>query len=610
MTSNAPLIKSIEIRRFRSLEHVVLGGLNHLSVIFGENDSGKSNVLRALNLFFNGETNPGVGFNWARDFTARSTSQRGPAITVTLNVPPSYRHSLGKELYLRRLWSRDGSVNERFTRNANPASVKRLFKKISYHHIPAIKDTRIFQELLGRIYATLVQDSAFGESLDNFAREVQTHTSALSQSIESGVGMNSLLAPPTDLEGLFRTLDFFTGPGATFSLLLQRGDGVKVRHIPELLRFIGQRQSSQLHVWGFEEPENSLSYASALKEADRFVEASTDVARQVFVTSHSPAFYNLRGATVARFHVSKDDGVPDRSDVSRLEPGDRGEELMDDLPYLVTLANGLAEVQQRIADRDASLAALRSDLKKLRTKEARSNLPLLFVEGESDAILLKAAFAALRPDSADVVDIRAAGGCERLKAFRYIAKELRRSLFGQRDVAILVDNDSDGRDCFTSSRLNKRPERFTRDDASNWWARLKPTPEYVRFASDAGLSSYEFTIEHLLTDEVARAAHADGVLQFAGPCPTTMQALGKRFSDRYVDELTELSADPATKRFLFKPHKDSKAPLAKWVAGTYSDITAFSNFEPCVAGIEALCSDLALAKERRAEHRARADANE
>ncbi len=39
-----------------------------LTVIVGDNDCGKSNVLRALNLFFNGETNPSVPFNFLDDY--------------------------------------------------------------------------------------------------------------------------------------------------------------------------------------------------------------------------------------------------------------------------------------------------------------------------------------------------------------------------------------------------------------------------------------------------------------------------------------------------------------------------------------------------------------
>ena len=63
------LIKSVEIRYFRSLYKVKLDKISDLNIIFGRNDSGKSNAIRALNLFFNNETNPDTLFNFTRDFS-------------------------------------------------------------------------------------------------------------------------------------------------------------------------------------------------------------------------------------------------------------------------------------------------------------------------------------------------------------------------------------------------------------------------------------------------------------------------------------------------------------------------------------------------------------
>ena len=47
------LIQKIEIENFRSSVSVNLSNLSDLVVFAGANDSGKSNILRALNLFFN-----------------------------------------------------------------------------------------------------------------------------------------------------------------------------------------------------------------------------------------------------------------------------------------------------------------------------------------------------------------------------------------------------------------------------------------------------------------------------------------------------------------------------------------------------------------------------
>ncbi len=47
------MIEKIEIQYFRSIYRTVITGVGDINVITGKNDVGKSNVLRALNLFFN-----------------------------------------------------------------------------------------------------------------------------------------------------------------------------------------------------------------------------------------------------------------------------------------------------------------------------------------------------------------------------------------------------------------------------------------------------------------------------------------------------------------------------------------------------------------------------
>ena len=69
------IIERIEIKHFRSFdggkgrEKVIIENLQDLNVFSGANDSGKSNVLRALNLFFNDEISPGLKFDKTRDFS-------------------------------------------------------------------------------------------------------------------------------------------------------------------------------------------------------------------------------------------------------------------------------------------------------------------------------------------------------------------------------------------------------------------------------------------------------------------------------------------------------------------------------------------------------------
>lgn len=61
-------IKYIKIKNFRSIVDMTIKA-DKMNVFVGLNDAGKSNVLKALNLFFNGETEPGAVFTFETDYS-------------------------------------------------------------------------------------------------------------------------------------------------------------------------------------------------------------------------------------------------------------------------------------------------------------------------------------------------------------------------------------------------------------------------------------------------------------------------------------------------------------------------------------------------------------
>jgi predicted ATP-dependent endonuclease of OLD family len=61
------LIEHVKLSNFRSIESISIEA-RELTAFIGTNGSGKSNVLRALNLFFNGAVEGGVGLDLRRDF--------------------------------------------------------------------------------------------------------------------------------------------------------------------------------------------------------------------------------------------------------------------------------------------------------------------------------------------------------------------------------------------------------------------------------------------------------------------------------------------------------------------------------------------------------------
>ena len=314
------LIKKIEINYLRSLYGAVLNKVGDLNVVFGRNDSGKSNLLRALNLFFNDQIDPNQLLAFEIDMSDRRKQEARDAkgkqfiwIKITFNVPANYEASLGSEITIKRQWNRDGGMTETvFPALDTPgkqARLTRFLNDIDFTYIPAIKDLNVYADLIERMYGAASETEVLRNATDQFVQTIAGQTVSLAKQLTALFGAPAALAPPTELSLLFRNLDFAHGSDS-HSMLRQKGDGIKARHLPELIRFINEKETrKKLFIWGFEEPENSLDLGAAETEAKRFAGFAARPDTQVFVTSHSPAFYladvDAEEGAVRRYFITK-----------------------------------------------------------------------------------------------------------------------------------------------------------------------------------------------------------------------------------------------------------------------------------------------------------------
>src|SRR5438477_12282095 len=118
------IIRDVEVSRFRSIRDATLANLGDFSVLAGLNNSGKSNFLRALNLFFTGSPEPRLGFELARDFyRGERSAKKKKRITVSVHfsLPASFRFRAGLEgaesllssdFTIRKTWTADSADPE------------------------------------------------------------------------------------------------------------------------------------------------------------------------------------------------------------------------------------------------------------------------------------------------------------------------------------------------------------------------------------------------------------------------------------------------------------------------------------------------------------------
>ena len=504
------IIKQVEVHYLRSLYSARLIDVGDLNVIFGRNDSGKSNLLRALNLFFNDQIEPTRRFDFELDMSDLRRREAREAkgrqflwIKITFNVRENYRKSLGDEFTVKKQWNRDGDVNTFFylapDRTGQQGRATRYLNDISFTYIPAIKDLDVYADLIERVYGAASESGTLQEATRNFIDAISAETTSLSQQLTHLFGAEARLAPPTEMQKLFRSLDFAHGE-ERHSLLRQKGDGIKARHLPELLRFVNENERrTRLYLWGFEEPENSLDLGAAEEEASRFADFASRDDTQVFITSHSPAFYLTEGGAeteIRRFFVTKQlyqgDKVLPYNAVLRINKLDEAEEQMQDagllqLPFLI----------RRMQEQRDELRRLASETERLGAELAALNRPTIFVEGKHDVHMFESAL--MRGQFTTQIDVKELRGAPTTEKELLAAVLRQGGLTSEKCTFFLFDNDKKGRKAYEEicgSKPDTAPVEFARNIFV--WV-LPTTEEFEEFARRYGLEAREifFTAELL-----------------------------------------------------------------------------------------------------------------
>lgn len=295
------------IKNFRSIRNETIE-VKNFNIFVGLNDAGKSNFLKALNLFFNTQTDYSTPFDFQKDFTylfpKKSHSTKEIKIIIKFSVPSGYKEY---GIYIwEKAWRTDNYFKERITTESGdePSSRSRIpgaLKRIKYRYVPAVKSKEYYKSLLSDLYVAVSSSltSPLRQSTENFSLALKDYTKHISDDVISRLHITSELSIPDNLSDIFKALIFKTSSN-TDSITIPldfRGDGIQARHIPIILKYIAdedQKLTTQgstrvFTIWGFEEPENGIELTKAFDMADEFSEYSEFI--QLFVSTHSPAFY-------------------------------------------------------------------------------------------------------------------------------------------------------------------------------------------------------------------------------------------------------------------------------------------------------------------------------
>lgn len=401
----ATIVSRVYFENFRSFRKEAVDTIGDIVPIIGLNSAGKSNVLRALDLFFN-DSIEGAPLDFYRDLSSHLPDKRKRLIGVGVEL--NYPHDWGLKgnqeffrsngiedkvaVYKEWSFSRMGVLQCEVSFGQDLGQLSRadfeqetaltaLVRSIRYHYVtnhvrPADKVSEIISSLRPEILKTWkskYKDS--GAFLDHLATTADQLFEPVSKSVSKGIsGLTVSAAVPQDIVDLAFDLGMnaIANNDYVHDLTLE-GSGAQsftLLHFLELQHNAARRRSwgwTQASIWGFEEPESFLHSGLRTRFARDLREYSQDERKQTFLTTHD------------------DDFVRESSSAVVVYPGAPG---------------GTGSTMESKPSRDALAESSRARITSYRHPLATfPDEPLVIVEGKTDKMYLASALeaAGIRP---------------------------------------------------------------------------------------------------------------------------------------------------------------------------------------------------------------------
>jgi Predicted ATP-dependent endonuclease of the OLD family len=495
-------LKSVEIENFRSIVGEALAlDFDDLTVIVGPNNCGKSNILRALQLFFTGRVE---GAPYTTDIDYPKSEALSPKsqtkITVTIEYNPLKEVSIKKSLdeleresgqdrldgnlvRLRLSYSKNGVDSWQFLGRKGARNIRKdLIHKVKdaviqstiFKYIPVGRDSlesithEISSELIKTIFSGwsgAVQkrkeiNDAIESLIGKLSPELKSSSGSVTGSIRqvfSEIKNLELRLPFENLEEMLPSLMPMVSDTAETGLK-SKGAGIQTSSLLFLLKYLAdnhpQRYNARVtFIWAVEEPESFLHPTKQKAMSDMLVGFSKEV--QTLITTHCAHFVPRDSQGTKTYVVDK----------------------MFDSPFSTKIIGTSYE----LARQTLGVSLL----------DSMAMYPLnIIVEGPSDEILLQGAMIKLgenSPLSSSDVKFFPAGNAI---SATYLFESIRNFSDNKTIVKLILDGDESGKKALDG--LNGRAKR----DSIKW----ESNKDYFQLPLD---------IENLLSNRVKRQLHAE-----------------------------------------------------------------------------------------------------
>lgn len=449
-------IRDVEISRFRSIREARLSNLVDFSVLAGLNNSGKSNFLRALNLFFTGQPEPDTPFDLARDYYRGELSvkkKKNIRISVHFTLPKVFKFReglkaverlLGRDFKLTKEWAFRQSGSKMYLNDSNrpltpedEAKANQFLALVSFRYVPnRVVPTEIIRReqqalrdvLVRRLAKFKTQSAEVFKGLEDVAESLVVAVSDDVTKFAPDI-QKVRLATASSLADLAFQFGYRLEEGGVEMDENEQGSGMQSLLMFETLHLIDRDYFQQFGwkqaaVWAVEEPESSLNTALEARTAHFLSRIAIESGGrlQVIGTTHSDLMIQYGGVG---YYIEKAaiQGKGVETTATEKSPKD------------------LLEHSSRLGVSRWVNPILLWPLD-----------PLVLVEGKFDRDFLLQCFRALRVNSPprvvcleDLKDDPSKGGVDMLLAYVKANADVIRSRHGFARVVVLLDGDAVGK---------------------------------------------------------------------------------------------------------------------------------------------------------------------
>jgi len=313
------LIQSVQIDHFRSFRSSQRVEMSNFTAIAGLNNSGKSNLLRALHLFFSGSIEPGVAFRFSNDYNRHDLKSKKKAkdirVVVEFDLPDNFsfrkglestKDLLGRSFTITKAWSRDNETERHFLNDRELdiheiSKVNQFLALINFRYIPnrvlpldivRSEHSSLRDAIIRRLRRRLGKQDELFSKLKAIS---ETLVQGLEHDLKDATNVDSVrLDMPSSWQDFVFALGYkLTSGSVEFDDSVQ-GSGIQSLLMLQTLALIdkdyyqqfGWKQAS---IWAIEEPESSLHTSLEARVAAFLSQLATDPAGrlQIIGTTHS-----------------------------------------------------------------------------------------------------------------------------------------------------------------------------------------------------------------------------------------------------------------------------------------------------------------------------------